>query len=322
MPAPGEVDIVLAAELMEAGALDPARPGHARPLDADRLDASALLRSPRRKSRATPSPIPNVVVRGGRRRRQAHHRLRHGDAGDQEQQRDLGVPVRRAGRIRHAAVRPREASKASSAPAAAASSRASTPSAPRYAQAKAAARARSARRSSGRASASTPCPPPPAAPISTCCWRASANSRSRCTPCSLPASSGSPIFRIRPMPANISIGSPTLYQLDQRQWRRAKDYALTATAAKYVAVAMAYDDVIRVADLKTRASRYERVLRENSVGDGSDRLHHRIHASAAGGGRRHHAGGARAFPGSQPGACSAGRSTAAAACARARSTGS
>jgi indolepyruvate ferredoxin oxidoreductase, beta subunit len=30
---------------------------------------------------------------------------------------------------------------------------------------------------------------------------------------------------------------------------------------------MAYDDVIRVADLKTRSSRYERVLRDNSVGD-------------------------------------------------------
>ena len=43
---------------------------------------------------------------------------------------------------------------------------------------------------------------------------------------------------------------------------------MTAAAAKYIAVAMAYDDVIRVADLKIRASRYERVLRENSVGDG------------------------------------------------------
>jgi indolepyruvate ferredoxin oxidoreductase beta subunit len=33
---------------------------------------------------------------------------------------------------------------------------------------------------------------------------------------------------------------------------------------------MAYDDVIRVADLKTRATRYDRVLRENAVG--SDQL--------------------------------------------------
>jgi indolepyruvate ferredoxin oxidoreductase, beta subunit len=48
----------------------------------------------------------------------------------------------------------------------------------------------------------------------------------------------------------------------------AKSYALTAAAAKYVAVAMTYDDVIRVADLKTRASRFARVQRENSVGEG------------------------------------------------------
>jgi indolepyruvate ferredoxin oxidoreductase beta subunit len=47
-----------------------------------------------------------------------------------------------------------------------------------------------------------------------------------------------------------------------------KHDALTAAAAKYVAIAMAYDDVIRVAELKTRAHRYERVLKENAVGDG------------------------------------------------------
>jgi len=33
-------------------------------------------------------------------------------------------------------------------------------------------------------------------------------------------------------------------------------------------VAMAYDDVIRVADLKTRPSRYDRVQRDNAVGEG------------------------------------------------------
>ncbi len=38
--------------------------------------------------------------------------------------------------------------------------------------------------------------------------------------------------------------------------------ALTIAAAKYVAVAMAYDDVFRVADLKTRASRFARVRAE------------------------------------------------------------
>jgi indolepyruvate ferredoxin oxidoreductase beta subunit len=40
------------------------------------------------------------------------------------------------------------------------------------------------------------------------------------------------------------------------------DPALTRAAAKHIAVAMAYDDVIRVADLKTRASRFERVRSE------------------------------------------------------------
>jgi indolepyruvate ferredoxin oxidoreductase, beta subunit len=59
-----------------------------------------------------------------------------------------------------------------------------------------------------------------------------------------------------------------LYELDRTHDGAAKAYAFTAAAAKYIAVAMTYDDVIRVADLKTRASRYERVTRENSVGEG------------------------------------------------------
>jgi len=59
-----------------------------------------------------------------------------------------------------------------------------------------------------------------------------------------------------------------IYRLDGASGGAAKSHALTAAAAKYIAIAMAYDDVIRVADLKTRSSRYERVLRENSVGDG------------------------------------------------------
>ncbi|MEM0908007.1 MAG: indolepyruvate oxidoreductase subunit beta family protein [Pseudomonadota bacterium] len=42
---------------------------------------------------------------------------------------------------------------------------------------------------------------------------------------------------------------------------------LVATAAKYVANAMAYDDVIRVADLKTRATRTARVRQEVGVRD-------------------------------------------------------
>lgn len=41
-----------------------------------------------------------------------------------------------------------------------------------------------------------------------------------------------------------------------------KGYAFSAAAAKYLAAAMSYDDVIRVADLKTRASRFARIDRE------------------------------------------------------------
>ena len=58
-----------------------------------------------------------------------------------------------------------------------------------------------------------------------------------------------------------------IHELDRGHGGAAKSFALSAAAAKYVAVAMAYDDVIRVADLKTRPGRYERVLRDNSVGE-------------------------------------------------------
>jgi len=44
--------------------------------------------------------------------------------------------------------------------------------------------------------------------------------------------------------------------------------ALAEAAAKYIANAMAYDDVIRVADLKTRSSRGARVRREVGVAEG------------------------------------------------------
>ena len=52
-----------------------------------------------------------------------------------------------------------------------------------------------------------------------------------------------------------------LAELDLRQGGAAHEFALTLAAAKYLAVALAYDDVIRGADLKTRASRFERVRR-------------------------------------------------------------
>jgi indolepyruvate ferredoxin oxidoreductase beta subunit len=45
-------------------------------------------------------------------------------------------------------------------------------------------------------------------------------------------------------------------------------YALSVEAAKHIANAMAYDDVIRVADLKTRAARFDRIRQEMQVTDG------------------------------------------------------
>jgi indolepyruvate ferredoxin oxidoreductase, beta subunit len=56
-----------------------------------------------------------------------------------------------------------------------------------------------------------------------------------------------------------------LYALDRQVGGGEKNFAFTVQAAKYVAVAMAYDDVIRVADLKIRGSRFERVRKEAGV---------------------------------------------------------
>ena len=58
-----------------------------------------------------------------------------------------------------------------------------------------------------------------------------------------------------------------LYALDRKAGGIAKDFAFTVQAAKYVAVAMAYDDVIRVADLKVRATRFDRVRKEVGAKD-------------------------------------------------------
>ena len=50
--------------------------------------------------------------------------------------------------------------------------------------------------------------------------------------------------------------------LDRLDGLRALPDASLVEAARFVAVALAYDDVIRVADLKTRAARFDRVRRE------------------------------------------------------------
>lgn len=45
----------------------------------------------------------------------------------------------------------------------------------------------------------------------------------------------------------------------------ARNWALSREAAKYIANAMAYDDIIRVADLKTRGRRFDRIRKEMRV---------------------------------------------------------
>lgn len=61
-----------------------------------------------------------------------------------------------------------------------------------------------------------------------------------------------------------------ILNLDKANGGEARGFVLTRTAAKYIAVAMAYDDVFRVADLKTRGSRFERV--RNEVAAAPDQL--------------------------------------------------
>ena len=53
-----------------------------------------------------------------------------------------------------------------------------------------------------------------------------------------------------------------ILQADEKAGGAARNYALADRASKYIAVAMAYDDVIGVADLKTRATRFSRVREE------------------------------------------------------------
>jgi len=61
-----------------------------------------------------------------------------------------------------------------------------------------------------------------------------------------------------------------LTKRDREEGGEAQGFRFTIEAAKYVANAMAYDDVIRVADLKTRASRFRRI--EEEMGTGPDQV--------------------------------------------------
>ncbi|MHC2281385.1 hypothetical protein ACVME8_008028 [Bradyrhizobium diazoefficiens] len=60
----------------------------------------------------------------------------------------------------------------------------------------------------------------------------------------------------------------TLHAADRSAGGAARTYAFTEAAAKYLANAMSYDDVIRVADLKTRAGRRARIESELEMSEG------------------------------------------------------
>lgn len=54
-------------------------------------------------------------------------------------------------------------------------------------------------------------------------------------------------------------------ELDRHAGGEAHGFALTTEAARQIAIGMAYDDVIRVADLKIRSSRFDRVRQETGT---------------------------------------------------------
>lgn len=66
---------------------------------------------------------------------------------------------------------------------------------------------------------------------------------------------------------DLAYGKTYLDGLDKARAQDDADhqFKLTTTAAKYLANAMCYDDILRVADLKTRSSRSERVRKEVGV---------------------------------------------------------
>jgi indolepyruvate ferredoxin oxidoreductase beta subunit len=70
---------------------------------------------------------------------------------------------------------------------------------------------------------------------------------------------------------DIAYGREYLDRLDRgvRRDRGSEGFAFSVSAAKYLANAMCYDDVIRVADLKTRSARSSRVRHEVGIGDDS-----------------------------------------------------
>jgi indolepyruvate ferredoxin oxidoreductase beta subunit len=67
---------------------------------------------------------------------------------------------------------------------------------------------------------------------------------------------------------DVKYGAQYLDMVEQVAALDAEPYDMTSNAAKYCARALCYDDLIRVADIKTRATRMDRVKGEVAVQDG------------------------------------------------------
>ena len=115
---------------------------------------------------------------------------------------------------------------------------------------------------------------------------------------SAPGSSARWTIRASTTRGSISSGSRRSPQAD-------KDGRLLAETARQLALGMAYEDTIRVAELKIRPSRFERVRDEVRVERRADPRDRRVHASAHAGDRRHAAGAARAVHPATPAGCAA-----------------
>ena len=271
MPVPGELDIVLASELMEAGRA--IQRGLVTP------DRTTLIASTNRVYSMT----EKTAIADGRVDAAKADRGRHG--GGQSfrawrfrshrgrcPQRDQRLAVRRAGGHRCVAISARTVRGRDSQAAAWAWNRvwprllpdfdAATAPAP---AAIADAKAREAPRS-GRALASA----------------RGANrervSRGRAATFCLRASSGWLIIRMSQYAPTIWIGSKPF-----ATWTRNTETAISRCSAKrrrYLALWMSYEDAIRVADLKIRRTRFERVHQECARRSGAAGADQRIPASA------------------------------------------
>ena len=273
MPAPGDVDIVIAAELMEAGARRSARPRHARPHDADRLLAPHA--AVREKMEPGDGSAARHGSRAARRSLEALPRLRPGEDRRRERQRSspracsarwpaqacslsrAKVSRRRSGRAARA---PRRASKAFAAGYEARADAARRKGAKGLRSFAASAGAGRATRLRPQSETGASMDATPSSAVSRCSARPEAIA-SRCAM----AGAGSKRWSTSRTSPTAGISRPA----ETAPWRGAGGERTSRFASRreISANAMAYDDVIRVADLKTRAARFRARGKEMGLAD-------------------------------------------------------